>query len=133
MNKTEILDILEENGLSEIEELKSEQDLLLVKFYFDFDKDVLAAAKEYANTESEQEEKSKEWYNQYFLPYLYDFANDEVLEIVEEIIDDAEDLSGEIMAFQIDMVNTNYVQFMALFTTEENSVAIEEVVKEFIG
>ncbi|GAB6167655.1 hypothetical protein JCM1393_01150 [Clostridium carnis] len=131
MNSNEILSILEENNLSEIEELRSEEGLLLVKFYFDFDKDVLAAAKAYANDESDYEEQSSEWSTEYFIPYLYDYANDEVLSIIEDIVEDC-DVSGEMMAFQIDSNNSNFVQFMALFTEEDNNIAIEDVVKDFI-
>ncbi|AYE35357.1 hypothetical protein [Clostridium septicum] len=131
MNITEILNILDENNLSEIEELRSEEDLLLVKFYFDFDEDVLNAAKAYANEESDYEFESIEWIKEYFIPYLYDFANDEVLSIIEEIVDEL-DVSGEIMAFQMDSNNSNYVQFMALFTNGLDDITIEEVVKDFI-
>ncbi|MEN8434013.1 hypothetical protein NX821_001184 [Clostridium septicum] len=131
MNITEILNILDENNLSEIEELRSEEDLLLVKFYFDFDEDVLNAAKAYANEESDYEFESIEWIKEYFIPYLYDFANDEVLSIIEEIVDEL-DVSGEIMAFQMDSNNSNYVQFMALFTNGLDNITIEEVVKDFI-
>lgn len=131
MNITEILNILDENNLSEIEELRSEEDLLLVKFYFDFDEDVLNAAKAYANEESDYEFESIEWIKEYFIPYLYDFANDEVLSIIEEIVDEL-DVSGEIMAFQMDSNNSNYTQFMALFTNGLDDITIEEVVKDFI-
>ncbi|NKF08608.1 hypothetical protein J1C67_12640 [Clostridium gasigenes] len=131
MKSTEILSILEKNGLSEIEELKNEEDHILVKFYFDFDNVVLNAAKAYSNEESDYEFESKEWFSEYFIPYLYDYANDEVLEIVEEIVEEI-DIEGELMAFQIDNKNSNFVQFMALFTERENTLTIEEAVKDFI-
>lgn len=131
MNSTELLNILEENGLSEIEELRNKEDHVLVKFYFDFDDAVLNAAKAYSNEESDYEPESREWLSEYFIPYLYDYANDAVLEIVEEIVEEL-DVSGEIMAFQMDAKNSNFVQFMALFTEQENTLTIEEAVKDFI-
>ncbi|ATD55480.1 hypothetical protein [Clostridium chauvoei] len=131
MNNTEILNILDENALSEIEELRNEEDLLLVRFYFDFDEDVLNAARAYSNEESDYEAESLEWIKEYFIPYLYDYANDEVLSIVEEIVDEL-DVSGEMMAFQMDTKNVNYVQFMALFTNGLDDISIEDVVKDFI-
>ena len=131
MNSTELLNILEENGLSEIEELRNKEDHILVKFYFDFDDAVLKAAKAYSNEESDYEPESKQWLSEYFIPYLYDYANDAVLEIVEEIVEEL-DVAGEIMAFQMDAKNSNFVQFMALFTEQENTLTIEEAVKDFI-
>ena len=98
MNIKDIIDILNDNGLSEIEELVSGDKYSLINFYFDFDKDVEEAAKAYADDESTA--GSEEWMKEFYLPYLYDYANDEVLEIVEEIIEDL-DVEGEIMAFQM--------------------------------
>lgn len=131
MNNNEIIEILEENSLSEVEILKSEKDLTLVEFYYDFDKDILDGAKAYANEECEEEE-STQWYNEFYLPYLYDFANDEVLEVIEEIIEECEDISGEMMAFQMTSNTASSVKFMAMFTSEDSLVSIEEVVKDFI-
>lgn len=131
MNSVEILNILDQNGLSEIEELRNAEDHILVKFYFDFDDAVLNAAKSYSNEESDYEPESKEWLSEYFIPYLYDYANDSVLEIIEEIVEDI-DVTGEVMAFQMDSKNSNFVQFMALFTGQENTLTIEDAVKDFI-
>lgn len=132
MKESQIIKILKENDLSEVEVLKKEEEYILVNFYFDFDKDLLDAAKAYANEESKLEENSKEWYSEYYFPYLYDFANDEVLEVIEEIIEEL-GIEGEMMAFQITEKTSDYVQFMALFTEEDSMVSIEEVVKEFMA
>lgn len=131
MKVNEIIEILEENDLSNIEELKNENGIILLKFFLDFDSDVLSAAKSYANEESDYEAESVEWYNEYLLPYLYDYANDEVLDIVEEIVEELE-IAGEVMAFQLSSTNYDSIQFMALFTAEDNDITIEEVAKEFI-
>ena len=106
MNVKDIINILNDNGLSEVEELVAADKYSLINFYFDFDKDVEAAAKAY--------------------------ANDEVLEIVEEIIEDL-DVEGEMMAFQMNEKTAGYVQFMVLFNEEGCDVAIEEVVKEYMN
>lgn len=131
MKVNEIVEILEENDLNNIEELKNEDGVILLKFFLDFDSDVLSAAKSYANEESDYEAESVEWYNEYLLPYLYDYANDEVLDIVEEIVEELE-IAGEVMAFQLSSTNYDSIQFMALFTAEDNDITIEEVAKEFI-
>ena len=129
MNVKDIIDILNNNGLSEVEELVSGDKYSLINFYFDFDKDVEEAAKSYADDESTA--GSEEWMKEFYLPYLYDYANDEVLEIVEEIIEDL-DVEGEMMAFQMNEKTAGYVQFMVLFNEEGYDVAIEEIVKEYM-
>ena len=131
MNSNKIIKILEENNLSEIEELKNENGIFLVKFFLDFDEDVLSAARSYSNEESDYEEESNEWFKEYFIPYLYEYGNDEVVDIIEEIVEDL-DICGEVMAFQMNSSNYEFMQVMALFTAEDQDLTIEEVAKEFI-
>lgn len=132
MQESQIIKILNENELSEIEVLKKDDDFVLINFYFDFDKDVVDAAKSYSNEESSLEEYSKDWYKGYYFPYLYDFANDEVLEIIEEIVEEL-GIEGEMMAIQMTEKTSDYVQFMALFTEEDSNISIEEVVKDYMS
>ncbi|VYT91275.1 hypothetical protein [Clostridium tertium] len=131
MKINEIIRILDENELTEIEELKNEDGIILLKFFFDFDEDILAAARSYSNDESDYEEESSEWYKEFFIPYLYDYANDEVVDIIEEIVEEL-DVVGEVMAFQMNSSNYESMQFMALFTDEDQDISIEDVAKEFI-
>ena len=132
MQESQIIKILNENELSEIEVLKKDDDFVLINFYFDFDKDVLDAAKAYSNEESSLEEYSKDWYKEYYFPYLYDFANDEVLEIIEEIVEEL-GIEGEMMAIQMTEKTSDYVQFMALFTEEDSNISIEVAVKDYVS
>ena len=132
MQESQIIKILNENELSEIEVLKKDDYFVLINFYFDFDKDVVDAAKSYSNEESSLEEYSKDWYKEYYFPYLYDFANDEVLEIIEEIVEEL-GIEGEMMAIQMTEKTSDYVQFMALFTEEDSNISIEEVVKDYMS
>lgn len=131
MDYNKILNILSENYLDDIEELRNEEDLYLIRFYFDFDQDVLDAAKSYANETTDYEEGSIEWYKEAFLPYLYDYANDEVLDIIEEVVEEL-DISGEVMAVQIDSSNYETMEFFALFTDYSNDISIEDLVKEYL-
>jgi len=131
MESNKIIEILEENNLTEIEELKNEDGVCLVKFFLDFDEDVLSAARSYSNEESDYEEESNEWYKEYFIPYLYDYGNDEIVDIIEEIVEEL-DIAGEVMAFQMNSTSYEFMQFMALFTDEDQDVTIEDVAKEYI-
>lgn len=131
MESKKIIEILEENNLTEIEELKNEDGVCLVKFFLDFDEDVLNAARSYSNEESDYEEESSEWYKEYFIPYLYDYGNDEVVDIIEEIVEEL-DIAGEVMAFQMSSTSYEFMQFMALFTDQDQDLTIEDVAKEYI-
>lgn len=132
MKVSQIINILNENDMSEVEVLKKKDDSILINFYFDFDKDILDAAKAYANDESKDEEFTKDWLEEFYLPYLYDFANDEVLDVIEDITEELE-IAGEFMAFQMKESTDDYVQFMALFTEEDSDLTVEEAVKDFIS
>lgn len=131
MDVNKIISILNENYLSEIEELKNEEGIILLKFFLDFDEVVLSAAKSYANDESDYDAESPEWYREYFIPYLYEYGNDEVLDVIEEITEEFE-ISGELMAFQMDLANYESMQFMALFTQDNDDISIEDFAKDFI-
>lgn len=131
MDINKIISILNENYLTEIEELKNEEGIILLKFFLDFDDVVLSAAKSYANEESDYEVESPEWLREYFIPYLYEYGNDEVLDVIEEVIEEFE-ISGELMAFQMDLSNYESMQFMALFTLDHDEISIEDVAKDFI-
>lgn len=131
MESNKIIEILEENNLTEIEELKNEDGVCLIKFFLDFDEDVLSAARSYSNEESDYEEESNEWYKEYFIPYLYDYGNDEVVDIIEEIVEEL-DIAGEVMAFQMNSTSYEFMQFMALFTDGDQDLSIEDVAKEYI-
>jgi len=85
MEISEIEDFLGDNGLSEIEEIKNDENYSVIKFYYDFDKDELSAARAYANDESDLESESAEWYTDWYLSYLSDLAKDNVEEIMEEL------------------------------------------------
>ena len=85
MDYQDIIEFLEDNGVSEVEELRTDNDNMIIKFYYDFDKEELAAARAYANEESDVEEESDEWYRDWYLSYLYDIAKDELDETFEEL------------------------------------------------
>ncbi|MEG0296435.1 MAG: hypothetical protein RR620_06915 [Clostridium sp.] len=131
MLRNEILEVLEENALQELEVLKDEEDCLLVRFFFDFDDETIAAAKAYSNDESDYEAESTEWYNEYYLPYLYDYASDEMVDMVEDIIEE-HDIAGEVMGIQMDAKNAGFTQFLVLFTSNESTISMEDVAKDFI-
>lgn len=127
MNKKEIIEFLEENGASRIEDLSSKGKQLVIKFYYEFDEDELEAARGYANDESEEEEDGDQWKEEYFLPFLNDIAADNIGEVIEEIIDEF-DLNAQYISYDADIDKEERCEFIAVFSKEDFD--IEEVLED---
>lgn len=131
MDYQEIIEFLEENGVSEVEELRSDNDNMVIKFYYDFDKEELAAARAYANEESDVEEESDEWYRDWYLSYLYDIAKDELDEIFEELNEEF-NTSSAFKVLANDANNSEYVKFVAIICDEEYDEDLEEQLNDYL-
>lgn len=131
MDYQEIIEFLEDNGVSEVEELRSENDNMIIKFYYDFDKEELAAARAYANEESDVEEESDEWYRDWYLSYLYDIAKDELDETFEELNEEF-NTSSVFKVLANDANNSEYVKFVAMICDEEYDEDLEEQLNDYL-
>ncbi|MEW8955471.1 hypothetical protein [Clostridium sp.] len=126
MDVKDIIAYLSKNDLSEVEEINYKGDAKVVKFFYDFDKDEIEAARAYSNDECTDEEKSNTWYDEYFLPYLNDLAIDNVGEIMEEIMDEFE-IDGQYISYDAEPDNYDYNEFVAIFFEKGKDFDIEEV------
>lgn len=131
MDYQDIVEFLEDNGVSEVEELKSDNDNIIIKFYYDFDKEELAAARAYANEESDVEEESDEWYRDWYLSYLYDIAKDELDETFEELNEEF-NTSSLFKVIANDASNSEYVKFIAIICDEEFNEDLEEQLNDYL-
>jgi hypothetical protein len=131
MEVTSIIDFLEEDGLSEIEELKTEENVVVLKFYYDFDKEEISAARAYANEESDAEEESDEWYKDWFFSYLYDVAKDNVGEVLEEIEEEFE-VSSMYKILANEASNSEYSKFIAILCNDTFEGDLEDILKDYI-
>ena len=129
MVKSEIIKALKEKGASDIEEIKYKRGYLLLKFFYDFDDDETSAARSYSDEEGTYESETEEWYKELYLPYLYDISLDNVEEYIEEIMEEYE-VQGQFIAYDVDISNPTFGEFIALFTEEEEEKDIEEVIEE---
>lgn len=129
MKKSEIIKFLIENDLSDVEELKYKEDITVLRFFYDFDKEEIEAAKAYSNEESDYDAESSEWYSEYFIPYLSDIAIDNVNDIVEDTMEEFE-AEAQFVSFDIDVNNYQYNEFIAVFYNEGNKVDLDEVMDE---
>lgn len=131
MQTTEIIEFLEGNGLSEIEEVKTEDNFIVLKFYYDFDKEEILAARAYANEESDLEEESDEWYRDWYLSYLSDVAKDNVEGIVEDLGDELE-LASKIKEVEMDVNNADYMKFVTILCSEDFEEDLEEILNDYL-
>lgn len=129
MDKNKIISSLEENDLSDIEEITYKDGVTVLRFFYDFDEAELAAAKAFANDESDEEEKSEVWTEEYFIPYLMDLAIDNVGETVEEVMEEIS-VSAQYMSYDLAGDDTESCEFIAIFYEEGNDIEIETVLDE---
>lgn len=118
MNRKEILNFLEENQLSDIKEISYEGEELIIAFKYYFDDIEIEAANEYANEEYEGDIKDESWYYEYFLPYLDDFALDNVEDILEECAEEY-DMNYEFIAYELTENRYDYNNFVVVFSKDE--------------
>lgn len=131
MDISEIKSFLEDNDLSDVEEIKQEDDYILLKFYYDFDKDELMAAKSYSNEESDFEAESDEWYNEYYIPFLKDIADDNVESIVEDAADEFE-IEGKYKSLVMESGELGYLRFVAVFSAEMDESEMEDILNDYV-
>lgn len=131
MKSSEIINYLEDADLADIEELKRSAKYVIIKFYYDFDKEEMSAAKAYSTEESDYEPESDEWYNEYYVPYLKEIAVDNVESIMEEVM---EELELEAVYKQLGMENgdTGYFKFVAAFSNELTDTEMEDILNDYI-
>lgn len=125
MNKKNIINFLDDNGLTEIEEIKHNKKGILLKFDFDFDKEEIDAAKAYANDESEETEENDTWYNDFFIPYLNELAIDTVGEIIEDLMDELE-IEAQFVSYEISKEDYGYNEFVAVFYERGEEIDLGE-------
>ncbi|WP_294401359.1 hypothetical protein [uncultured Clostridium sp.] len=130
MDISEIKSFLEDNDLSDVEEIKQEDDYILVKFYYDFDKEELSAAKSYSNEESDFEPESDEWYNEYYIPYLKEIAEDNIESIIEDTAEEFE-IEGRYKELGMESGDLGYLRFLAVFSEELDEAEMEDILNDY--
>lgn len=131
MGEIDLVDILEGNDLTEVEVIKSNENYSVIRFCYDFDQEEMAAAKAYASGESEEEEGSNEWYENWYTPYLYDVAKDNIQEIIEEICDDFE-LEGEFKEAERYNLSKEFMKGIIIFCKDSSEIEMEDIINDYI-
>ncbi|OSA94345.1 UNVERIFIED_ORG: hypothetical protein B2H98_12420 [Clostridium botulinum] len=130
MKSSEIIEYLEKNGLSEVEEINITDEYILIKFFYDFDKEEIDAAENYANEDCDFDDDSDEWYNDFYMPYLNDIAMDNIESIIEEAMEDL-DIEGKYRQIESETRNLGYVKFISVFTNSDSEVDLDEVLIDY--
>lgn len=131
MNSSEIINFLEDSGLSDIEEIKKKSNYAVIRFYYDFDKEEISAAKAYSTEESDFEPESDEWYKEYYMPYLRDIAVDNIESIMEEIVEEFE-LEGKYKELGMDSGESGYFKFVAAFSDDLTDTELEDILNDYV-
>ena len=126
-----VVDFLHKNGLEDIEELKVDDNYMVIKFIYDFDNDELSAAKAYCKDEADAEEESEEWYEEWYMPYLSDIAQDNIQEILEDICEEY-DIESEFRIIESNNSSYEYIEVIAVFCNENFEMALEEIINDYI-
>jgi hypothetical protein len=129
MDKNKIIELLTAKELTDIEELTYNDDVFVLRFYYDFDDSEVNAARAYANDESEEVENSEAWAEEFFLPYLTDLAIDNVGEYIEEIMEDTQ-VAAQYMSYDLNADEVDYCEFIAIFHKEDKDIEIETVLDD---
>jgi|SRR5690554_40170 hypothetical protein len=128
MNKDNILEYLENNGLTDIDIIREEEGLLVATAFYDFDNDEMEAAKAYAEgqmTDEDDEEASEE----YLANYLVDLAVDNLGEVFEELIDE-EGIDAQYLTYEMDHEEPDTIQVAMLFSKGDLDKDLEDILDE---
>lgn len=123
MNTEGIIDYLQGNDLSEVELLSSKDNVLIIRFTYDFDKDELDAARAYANDESREGEGSADWNEKFFFPYLTDIATDNIGDTLEECMEKF-DVAIQFVSYELDEDNHDYAECIGAFYEKGKEIDI---------
>lgn len=131
MDKEKIINFLQSNGLDEVKDL-SYDDIVVLRFFFDFDDDELKAARVYASDECEEEEESDVWYEEFYLQYLNELAVDNVGEVIEDLMEELK-IQAQYMSYELDKENHEYSEFIAVFYENGKDVNLDQILDKIEG
>lgn len=129
MDKDKILEFLKGEDIEDIEEIKYKSQVLVLRFYYDFDTDELNAAQAFSNDECDSEPRDDIWYDEFFLPYLDDLAADNIGDIMERCMDDL-GLRAQFVVYNVDKEDYEYSEGIAIFYDSDKEFDIDDVLDE---
>lgn len=126
MNKANVADRIRQSaGVGEVQEIQYKPEFLVLRLFYNYDEDELEAARDYADSESNESDSEDIWYDEYYLPYLTDLAVDEVSDTIEELVED-EDINAEYISYELDRDDED-LEFIVVFSDEGTDVDIDSI------
>lgn len=119
MNLNEINDFLEKNGLNDVEVVKDDGGLIVVRFYYDFDEDEIKTAEKYSKEENSEIGSAT---------YLNDLAVDNVGEVIEEIAEEFK-INAQFVSYEPN-IEEEYNEFVGIFYTKDKKIDVDEILEE---
>lgn len=127
MNKDNILEFLENNGLTDFDIIREEEGLIVATAFYDFDDEELEAAKAYAKGQVEEEGEEAEL--EFILNYLVDMAVDNLGEVFEELIEE-EGIDAQYLTYEMDPEEPETIQVAMLFSKGDLDSDLEDILDE---
>ncbi len=129
MDNNAIIEILEDNGVDDIEIIDTRDNIIVLRFFYDFDEDEIKAAKAYANDMSKDKNDVKSYTEDFIIPYLSDIAVDNVGDIIEDIMEDLH-IESQFISYDIDNEDYTYNEFTAVFYEKNIKIDFDKILEE---
>ncbi len=129
LDSKRIIDMLEKEGLDEIDQIEYSKDILVYNFFYTYDSEEIESAKAFANESATEGEGQKGWNEKYFLPFLTEIAADNIRDILGDICEDMK-LQGEFVAYEIDEDSFEQCEFVIMLAEEGAEINVDEILKE---
>ena len=129
MDNDAIIEILEDNGIDDIEIIDTRDNIIVLRFFYDFDEDEIKAAKAYANDMSKDKNDVKSFTEDFIIPYLSDIAVDNVGDIIEDIMEDLH-IEAQFISYDIDNEDYTYNEFTAVFYEKNIKIDFDKILEE---
>ncbi|QAT40275.1 hypothetical protein [Clostridium sp. JN-9] len=129
MDNDAIIEILEDNGIDDIEIIDTRDNIIVLRFFYDFDEDEIKAAKAYANDMSKDKNNVKSYTENFIIPYLSDIAVDNVGDIIEDIMEDLH-IEAQFISYDIDNEDYTYNEFTAVFYEKNIKIDFDKILEE---
>ncbi|MFL0252334.1 hypothetical protein ACJDT4_18125 [Clostridium neuense] len=129
MDKDKVLEFIKSEDIEDIEEIKYKPQVLVLRFYYDFDADELNAAEAFANDECDGESRGEVWYGEFFLPYLDDLAADSIGEIMENCMDEL-GIRTQFVVYNVSADEYEYSEAIGIFFDKDQEFDIDNVLDE---
>lgn len=129
METKDIVEILENDGMNEVDEIEYKDGIKVFDFFYTYDDEEIEAAKAFANDSSKEGENDKKWNEEYFLPYLTDLAADNVSDMIDDICDKY-DVKGEYVAYELEHDSYEQCEFILVIADKNKEFDIDKVISD---